>query len=358
MANRQSVKSNITTLNVPTVTNDILNTILKDNLSDNVQFIEDVAVSQNSSVTNITTDFTDKDRIDLTRTGGALNITVSGLGDGARKFLLITKTSGQAVSFTNVTDVTPIKANANALSKVLYEIVRKSSNYYCRAWVENVKTATDEIEGVLETATQAESNALAAVNKIVTPGRQPIATTSQKGLVELATSTEANALSDTTRPVTPGTVPVASTTQKGITELATSAEVDAGTTGNLAVIASELKRKYDALVALITDSESITFAGTTDSNFSSVQINGNVAGKVYSITGQFVALNSHVGTYKFLKQISGYVSPGYTHYFVLNATSSALEQSEGYIDTSGNIYVSIHKGSSQTWSFQANPISA
>lgn len=358
MANRQSVKSNIISKLTALVTIVKHRDILNSEIADNVVFKEDVAIAQSSSASNITVDFSGKDRVDLTRTGGSLNITVSNIGDGQDVDLLITKTAGQAVTFTNVTDITPIKANANALSIVLYRITRKSSNFYAKAWVENVKTATDTIEGVLETATQAESNALSATNKIVTPGRQPIATTSQKGLVELATSTEANALSDTTRPVTPGTIPQASTSQKGVIEVATAAQVDAGTAGNLAVIASELKRKYDDLVSQITDSQSLSFTGSQDSNFTSVQLVGNVAGKVYSISGEFVASNSHVGTYKFLKTISGYVSPGYNHKFCVNAKSATLEQSEGFIDTSGNIYISVHKGGSQTWVFQANPISA
>lgn len=247
MANRTSAKSNIITKNVPTVTNAILTDMLNSDLADNLVFREDVAVLQNSSVSNITVDFTNKDRIDLTRTGGSLNITVTGLGDGDVKYLLIAKTAGQAVTFVGVTDVTPVKANANALSLVLYEITRKSSYYFAKAWVENIKSATDTIEGVLETATQAESNSLSAVDKIITPGRQPIASTTQKGLVELATLAEAQALSSALLAITPATLPSSTETQKGIIKVASAAENDAGTAGSLAVIASELKRKLDAL---------------------------------------------------------------------------------------------------------------
>ena len=89
MANRQTAKSNIVTKNVPTVTNAILTDMLNSELADNIVFGEDVAVVQNSSVSNITVDFTGKDRIDLTRTGGSLNITVAGMGDGETKYLLI-----------------------------------------------------------------------------------------------------------------------------------------------------------------------------------------------------------------------------------------------------------------------------
>ena len=249
MPNRTTVKSNIVTKNVPTVTNAIMTDMLNAELADNVSFREDVAVAQASSATNITVDFTGKDRIDLTRTGGGLNITLSGIGDGETKFLLVTKTSGQVVSFVGVTDITPIKANANALSIVLYEIIRKSSYYFAKAWVENVKSATDSIEGVLETATQAESNALSAINKIVTPGRQPLARQGQQGIVELANEAQANTLTDLFRAISPGTIPRSTESQKGIIEVASAAENDAGTPGSLAVVSSELKRKLNGFGA-------------------------------------------------------------------------------------------------------------
>jgi len=140
MSNRTTVKSNIVAQNVPTVTNAILTGMLNTELADNVRFREDVAVIQNSSITSITVDFTGKDRVDLTRTGGALSISVSGIGDGEEKYLLITKTAGQAVTFVGVTDVTPVPANVNALGTVVYQIVRKDSNYLCKAWVDTISS--------------------------------------------------------------------------------------------------------------------------------------------------------------------------------------------------------------------------
>lgn len=251
MANRTTVKSNIIGLNVPSVTNNILNSMLNGELADNVVFREDVAVSQVSSISNITVDFSGKDRVDLTRTGGNLVITIANVGDGETKFLLVTKTAGQAVTWVGVTDITPIKANANALSLVLYEIKRKGSNYFAFAWVENVKTATDIIEGVLSIATAAEVAAMSVNNKIVVPGRIPNSSVSQKGFVQSASAAECNGLATYNKYVPPGYLPISSTTQKGLIEVATGAENDAGTAGNLAVIASELKRKLDELQAYI-----------------------------------------------------------------------------------------------------------
>lgn len=350
MANRTSAKSNIITKNVPTVTNAILTDMLNSDLADNLVFREDVAVLQNSSVSNITVDFTNKDRIDLTRTGGSLNITVTGLGDGDVKYLLIAKTAGQAVTFVGVTDVTPIKANANALSLVLYEITRKSSYYFAKAWVENVKSATDTIEGVLETATQSESNALSAVNKIITPGRQPIASTTQKGLVELATLAEANALTSALLAITPATLPSATSTQKGIIEVASAAENDAGTAGNLAVIASELKRKYDALSAIFGGTATVTLSGVTASPFSFTNPMTGLRNNRVSLFFGKITSSGASGGLVFVKHVDGYVSPGDEIGFGLFNDNETLNvRGWGYLDTGGDIYMTVT--SAGTWRF-------
>jgi len=355
MSNRTTAKSNIITKNVPTVTNAIMTDMLNNELAENVVFREDVAVVQSSGASNITVDFSGKDRVDLTRTGGSLNITLSGISDGEIKYLLIAKTTGQAVTFVGVTDITPIKANANALSLVLYEIVRKSSFYFAKAWVENVKTATDTIEGVLETATAAESNALSVVNKIVTPGRIPIASTSQKGISELATAAEGNALSDTTRPITPGTIPTASTTQKGVIEVATAAQNDAGTAGTLAVIASELKRKYDALVALFNTATTLSLSSSPHAPFTVTSINGRRSGAVITVHAQ-VSASAPTGL-KFIKHIDGYVSPGYVVPFVAAHDDELVNDGGwGYIDTLGDIYMAA--GYAGVWRFTAVSISS
>ncbi len=175
--NRTSVKSNITTKNVPTVTNAILSDILNADMADNLKFREDVAVTQSSNVSAITVDFTGKDRVDLTRTGGTLNITVSGIGDGETVFLLITKTAGQAVTWVGVTDITAVKYNADAASTVLYEIVRKGANYFTIAWVETVMAASS-----------AEADALSLSNKFIAPATIPVASLTVAGIVKKASA--------------------------------------------------------------------------------------------------------------------------------------------------------------------------
>lgn len=156
--NRSTAKSSIQSLNVPSVTNAELNTMLQNYLADNIKFYADEAFTQASSTTNINLDFTGKDRIDLTRTGGALNITLSGLSDGDQKYILITKTGGQTISFANATDITPAQQNTDSLSTVLYEVIRKGSNYFAWAYVETVQIASS-----------AEARALADTTKYITP---------------------------------------------------------------------------------------------------------------------------------------------------------------------------------------------
>lgn len=254
MANRTTVKSNILTKNVPSVTNAIMSDMLNSELADNIKFREDVAVIQNSGVSNVICNFAGKDRIDLTRTGGTINVSVANIGDGETVFLLVNKTAGQPVTFTGVTDITNVKTYADELTTVLYEIVRKGTNYFARAWVETVKQATYNIQGVMRVATQGECAALSVTDRIVTPGNIPSATSIQKGLIRCATDAEAEGLSLNNIALTPGNMPISSTTQRGVSRIATSAQVDSGTDGTnpgdiAVVVPSELKRKYDAALA-------------------------------------------------------------------------------------------------------------
>lgn len=282
MANRTTVKANVVTKNVPTVTNDILTDILNAEMNDNIQFKEDVAVPQTSAISNITVNFTDKDRIDLTRLGGSLIITVSGMNDGERKFLLITKTGGQQVSWSGVTDITPGVQDVTALSVVLYEIVRKSIYYFAKAWIQSPTTATDTKEGLFERATTAEHNALSTVSRFVVPGRIPEASQSQKGVVELCNDAEAQAYSDTEKALTPGTMPYAATSYPGVVERAGASEYangndEDGYGKSLYPLPSQVKASFDALMEE-DDTITIINGGTTYGYLYLNRISKNVNG--------------------------------------------------------------------------------
>lgn len=143
--NRTTVKANITTLNVPSVSNADLNTMLKDYLSDNLVFGADVVDTISSTSTSVTLDWDLKDRIDLSRQSGVgnFNITNNNISDGEVKYLLISKQNGDTISFTDATDITPVTANVDSQTTVLYEIVRKGTNYYARAWLDFANIASE-----------------------------------------------------------------------------------------------------------------------------------------------------------------------------------------------------------------------
>jgi len=108
----------------------------------------------------------------------------------------------------------------------------------------------------------------------------------------------------------------------------------------------------------LSNSSSLSFTGVADSNFSSINLFGKKLGAISVITGSFVAVDSNNGDPKFLKQISGYTSPGFNVYFPLQTQdTSIVEGGYGYIDTSGNVYIVAGKGSSNTWYFNATIIS-
>jgi len=68
------------------------------------------------------------------------------------------------------------------------------------------RTATETRSGLLEVATAGEANAMQLDNKIVTPAKIPIASTSQKGVTQAATIAEVRAGGSTTKYVTPSSL--------------------------------------------------------------------------------------------------------------------------------------------------------
>ena len=119
-------------------------------------------------------------------------------------------------------------------------------------------TATVTRAGVIEIATVAETQAGADTARAVTPAglASTTATVSRAGLVELATNTETQDGTDTQRAVTPASLSarVGTESQSGILQLATQAEAIAGTESSKAMsairvaqaIASRLAAEYSA----------------------------------------------------------------------------------------------------------------
>lgn len=98
----------------------------------------------------------------------------------------------------------------------------------------------------------------------------------------------------------------------------------------------------------------LTFTGVPDSNYTITSINGKKYGNVRLVTCEVVATAS--STFKFLKTIVDYDSPGFTVYFV--AAHDDVEEDDGgwgFIETNGNISIAL--GQAGTWRFQATIIS-
>lgn len=102
--------------------------------------------------------------------------------------------------------------------------------------------ATTSVKGLSEAATQTETNTGTDALRYVTPqtlsGRT--ANDTRSGVIETATQAEANALSSTSLALTPGRLPKATTTQEGIVRFATQAERDAGTATNVIMSPSDV----------------------------------------------------------------------------------------------------------------------
>jgi len=108
--------------------------------------------------------------------------------------------------------------------------------------------------------------------------------------------------------------------------------------------------------ALGTDTSDLAFTGTPDSNYTSVTVNGKKYGNVRFVSGQFSATVASPSSLAILKNITGYVSPGFTVFFVCaHDTETITEGGYGQITADGDIFVSV--GHAGIWRFQATIIS-
>lgn len=112
--------------------------------------------------------------------------------------------------------------------------------------------ATDTRQGVVELATNAETQAGTDTARAVTPAglASRTATETRTGIAEIATQAETDAGTDDARMVTPKKLAArtASETRTGIAELATQAETDAGTDDARIVTPKKLAARIAALV--------------------------------------------------------------------------------------------------------------
>lgn len=200
MANRNTVKANVVTKNVPTVTNAILTDILNTEMNDNIRFKEDYATAITATGGGATLDYSVYDRIDLTNLGSDTGLVVTGMNDGEEKWLVLNKTVGTKVNWFGVTNIDGSQEKIDAASKVVFQIFRKGSLYYSKALLPE-GAATAAVEGVTRYATMSEVNAetsqVLAISPYTLARRVPLATQVAAGKVELATTDEITAGTDT-----------------------------------------------------------------------------------------------------------------------------------------------------------------
>lgn len=126
------------------------------------------------------------------------------------------------------------------------------------------RPASTDIPGIVELATDAETQTGTDASKAVTPASlsSRTATTSRTGLVELATNAEVQDGSSTTLVVTPAGLAArtATTTRAGVVELATDAEAQAMSSTSLGVTPGNLGAHTGIPVAIATG----TYSSTTD----------------------------------------------------------------------------------------------
>lgn len=136
---------------------------------------------------------------------------------------------------------------------------------------------TEELLNVIESAGLApdednNTQLLAAINAKIAdavPASPPDASTTEKGLVELATDAETQAGTDTLRVVTPAalTARTATETRTGVIELATDAETQAGTDAARAVTPAGLTSRTATETRMgisAISTQALTDAGTDD----------------------------------------------------------------------------------------------
>lgn len=125
------------------------------------------------------------------------------------------------------------------------------------------KLLNDAITGLATVASTGNFNDLTGV---------PTANTTTSGILETATNAEANALTLTDKIITPATLPISSLTQRGLIEIGTQVEVDAGASNLFAVtplsltnssqLAGKANVSHTHLSSAITDFQASVSANT------------------------------------------------------------------------------------------------
>lgn len=95
----------------------------------NCLFRKDIATSTTASGTTKTLEFLDVDYIEVTQSNNVA-YTLNNVQQGEIKYLKITKSAAQTISFVNGTDVSNRKSFIDLTTVVIYRIINKDSNLY------------------------------------------------------------------------------------------------------------------------------------------------------------------------------------------------------------------------------------
>ena len=132
---RQESKAQIAANNVPTVTNAINNTMLQNNILDNVVLRKDEKSSASGAgLATYTANFANNEQVILTGVNQNIAISFSNLEDGDVRYLYITKGAANVVSFTGALDMTQNRFYIdNFATSSLYRITSKNGVIYVEA---------------------------------------------------------------------------------------------------------------------------------------------------------------------------------------------------------------------------------
>lgn len=131
--NRVEATIQVDTKIVPTVTNAVHRDLLKNDIVNGVVFEKDVIATETVVAGSVTIDYSNKDTATV-NTSVNLTVSFTNIENGSVKYLSVTKSTTNTVSFAGAVDVSPRRAYINSSSTVvIYKISHKNGSIYVSA---------------------------------------------------------------------------------------------------------------------------------------------------------------------------------------------------------------------------------
>lgn len=133
--NRTEAQAQITSNNVPSVTNNVMGVMLNNNILDNVVFRKDLKTTASiAGLSAYTANFASSDQINLTSANQNITISFSNLEDGEVKYLSVTKTATVSISFSGAIDAVNYRNYINAsVTSITYRVTSKNGTIFVEA---------------------------------------------------------------------------------------------------------------------------------------------------------------------------------------------------------------------------------